>query len=400
MGQTKTSSLNLPRLAISSVLCLAIAASLGYQSFSAIVAHAQPEIAAEMNLRNGHALERAAYAQFRENIKEPADTQDAAQSSRALAIASFRNEALVPKSWAILALAADEGGDRNAVLEPALRLNRREMSLQTAALSKAIEDESLSGAATAIDAILRVRPQRSQELFPLLLQAMAQPGAAGEFLQILDLTAEWQERFLLIATGNAEARLTLAQMHERLEFDDVSFSRRLIGGLAAQGELAAAREIYQSVSALDDRASLDGGAAIWADTFPPFDWYLVSTPEMRAEPSSSFDSLDVFVRSGHGGDVARKTLDLDNLSASGRITVQSSRKLRDGNLLYTISCRTGGAANVTGDLEEGVNRIVVNRDLTDCENPSIALRARAFRGEPDLRLSLSDFSISSSGGRE
>ncbi|UAB78989.1 hypothetical protein INR77_04645 [Erythrobacter sp. SCSIO 43205] len=344
-------------------------------------------------------MERVAYAQLRENIQDPAETQGAAQSVRELALSSFRSEPLVPKSWAILALSADEGRERNAVLEPALKLNQREMSLQTAALSQAIEDESLSGAASAIDAILRVRPQRSQELFPLLLQAMAQPEAAGEFLQILDLTAPWQERFLLLAAGNAEARPTLALMHKRLGFDNVDFNRRLIGGLAGQGELTAAREIYQRVSAKEERVSTAGSAMSWTDTFPPFDWYLASSSDMRAEPSSSFNSVDVYVRSGHGGDVARKTLDRRDLSNSGRVSVRSSRSLRAGNLVLNLTCPGTQAPVLSQDLEEGLNQLAIEPQLIDCSDPTIVFRARAFRGEPDLRLTLSDFSIATSRSR-
>jgi hypothetical protein len=381
-----------------SVLGLGLAVMLGLQALSTVIEAKAPQLALAVNPFNGHAHEEFAQDRFRDGIADPADLAPAARSALDPARAAFRLEPLVPKALAILALTKSDTDQRRDILAAAMKLNRRDTTLQGVALSQAIEDLDYAGTISAIDRILRVKPQRSAELFPILIEALRRPASASEFVELLDFSSPWHDRFLMVAVENDEARLTLSTIRSDLRLNNEAFDRRLIAGLAAQGEIERARTLYEQASNGRSASRERFRTLSWDAAYPPFDWVLVSRPDLRAQASFDAEKLEIFARTGEGGTIATRLV--PGVASSFRIEteVESANSFSPGSLVVRVSCAAGNGMAFEQDLERGRNVIILGPELENCDPLRLDLRARSFTGQPTLRADVTRLRIDARGG--
>lgn len=382
-------SLDLRKLLIIGVPCLLLAVVLLLQALSGVVARRDPATALAMFPGNGLALEQQAFNTFAAAATDPEDLPTAARAAEVQARAALAATPLAPRAHAILALAASSPQQRSQILDAASALNRRDLALQGLVLEQHLARGDYAETLKTLDQMQRVNVRMRQTFFPLLVQALNEPGTEQLFVEMLDLSAPWHELFLRFALDDAGARLKLAAIRAELTINDPEFDRRLISRLAAQGELEVAQQMYRLVQG--DRQSSDE-TSIWAAEYPPFDWALSEEPDMRAQPSRNSETLEIFVRPGSGGVVAQRIMDFPPTAFAITTTLETG-PARPGAVRIEIHCAADGRELFAAPLANGANRIAVAALAGDCAQPRLAIHARSRQGEPSLRANLAPIKL-------
>ena len=366
---------------------LVAAVVLALQAASSVAERSAPAQATTLNPLNGMAAEQAAFRRFTElSDDDVTKLASSAQAVRADALSAYQSEPLTPKALAVLALATADAEARGKIFELATRLNRRDLALQLAALDHKIKAEDAIGSITTLDQLLRVHPEESARLFPPLQQALLDTRTQGTFAALLDGSAPWHERFAMTAVRNEDARLRLAAIREDIVVEDEDFDRQLIAGLAAQGELERARAMYGLVAQKETQGKRQANTLPWRGDFPPFDWGFVDRRDIRANPNSAGDDLEVFVRPGQGGVIAQRLLTRSELKDELAIRIESTRPIISGRMRASLYCGTAEEPVAQIDLSKGDNALEIPElDAETCAALRLELYARAYRGEPVLR---------------
>lgn len=374
---------NWPRLTLASAFALGLAFVLAGQALSSASTRSAPGLAVSAFPFNGLAQEQLAFETFTAGVSAPEDTFEVARSASETALQAVRSDPLTPKAHTILALAAGDPSSRKAIITAATRLNRRELSLQGLALQEHIASEDYAGTIETLDQILRVHPEYSREFFPVLAQALGQEETIPLFAEMLDNSSPWHARFLSFAVGQRDSLSNLALLRAQIEVDEESFDRRLIAGLAGNGDVAGAEALYQRVTGRD--AGLRGeGQLDWSSAYPPFDWRLVDEPGFRAQQSPDGSELELSVRPGKGGVIAARLLSAPQgpfeVSLDHRIA--PTEQMRDVRL--QLSCVGNTAPFFDERFSRGEGGFEVPSPPQNCEYMIIAINARAWSGRSAL----------------
>ena len=107
---------------------------------------------------------------------------------------------------------------------------------------------------------------------------------------------------------------------------------------------------------------------------------------MRAQVSLDGDILEIFARTGNGGVAAQRVWRFENRPIALVIEVSSDKELMPGNLALTVGCRSLKDVVVDRDLIQGENVVQITSFPPTCEQATLALEARAFTGQPNLRV--------------
>ena len=378
------------RTVIALALGLPLALLAGLQALSSVLTYAAPDLAVTIFPLNGLAREHVAFARFRESAGEGVgkELSAAARAARDDARAAMATDPLVPKAHVVMALASEPGEGRARILDLASRFNRRDLALQGLVIEQGLEAGDFPRTIETLDQILRVHPEYRERFFPILLDALAQPEGMPVFAEMLDGSATWQERFLSYAVRRKAARPALAQLRGDIDFMDDEFDAILISGLASQGEVALARELYSRFAASESEAVDEGTQLSWASDYPPFEWDLSDRRYVRAQPSLDGERLEIFVQSGHGGLVARRIVDARRAPFTILTSYAGSRPVREDSVRLELTCLGQSAKAGESTIEPGRNRMSINALPPDCSQLVIDIRARALRGEPALRFEL------------
>lgn len=397
------------RLTLVALPCGLLAIALFAQALTGILAKPSPALASSIFPGNGMALEEEAYAQFAASATDPEDLTPPARDAQDDARAALAAGPLAPRAYTIMALAADNPQRRDQILSLASTLNRRDLALQALVLEQHLAAGNYRAMLVTLDQMQRVDVRMRQTFFPLMVDALKQPGAEQEFIEILDLSAPWHELFLLFALDDAEARTALASMRSDLLIENPEFDRRLIGRLAAQGELELAAQVYDRLKPADAGQSASNIAAVtgsgqisWAADYPPFDWTLIDESNLRSQPSRDANSLEIFVRSGFGGTVAQRIVAAppQNSQSGSRqgfviaTALNAETVRRPGAVQIVVTCAANGASVIAAPLENGANRVTIDTLPAGCGPIRLAVNARSRRGEPTLRAELEALTIS------
>lgn len=368
---------------------LILAVLLALQALSGAATRSNPEAAAALNRLNGHAREALAARKFGEAASAADRIQAAALSSRDTAIAAFRSDPLAPKALMIAALSAPDEASKSRILEAANRLNRRDLSLQGAVMEHRLAQNDYEAVVATLDQILRVHPEYSSQFFPVLQDALLAPGSKPAFEALLDGSSPWHDLFLVSAVRSADARAALAAIRPKITASDPRFDRRLIAGLARQGEFALAQSVYDFLNADDEGQGRDLGETLdWKGQYPPFDWEFVSERDIRAQESLDGATLELFVRPGQGGVVARRYIAALDSGLALATSLDASRTLLAGRVRLSIFCASGAHPFVSFDLSRGENTLTIPPTPQDCLSWRLEIYARTFREEPTLRADL------------
>ena len=368
------------RLGVSITLGLVLAAALGAQSAGIALTKKAPDTAIAAFPLNGLAYENIASAVFLATTEATGSPEEGAKAARPWALEAYRLEPLVPKAHAILALAEDDPEKRRQILDAALALNRREPRLQAVVLQQQVADADYPAAIASLDRILRVKPSQYNELFPVLINVFAQEGAIDEFAKILDGSSEWHGRFFRFAARQPAALRNLAELRGQMSFDDEVTDQTLLRSLVGEGDVATAYSLYQRLADAD----ATGAAGEWSNDYPPFDWSLTDEAGLRAQPSLGGKELEISVKPGKGGVVARRIMKAPERPSSIIVkhSIDSQQALQDIDVV--VKCAGQSSAILEANLVRQGNGYRINNLPSDCAFIEIAIAARAWSGRSAL----------------
>ncbi len=382
----------LPRLIAISIASLTLAAALGAQAISSVSTRKQPAVAVAAFPANGLGREALAFQNFSVAVAQETEPAAAAKANANEALQAIKTDPLAPKAYAILAVAQDDEGLRGEILDAAAQLNRRDLNLQSLVLKKHLDAQDYAKTIDTLDQILRVHPTYSPEFFPVLAEALADEETVPLFAEILDGSSDWHLRFLKFATRQRNARVNLALLRPQISSADLDFDKRLVVGLAAQGEIAAASSVYELATGNGQQA-MQSGPLDWSGEFPPFEWQFVDEAGFRAQPSRDGEELELFVRPGKGGLIAGRLLQAPDGPFAIWIDhdIKPAHQREDASLVLT--CTNGTAPVLTQTLERPTGTFQVQALPQDCDYMVLAINARAWTGRSALRGSIKQISV-------
>ena len=381
------------RLVAMAILGVSLAIALAAQSAGIALTRKAPETALSLFPLNGLAQEELASSAFLSVAEGLVPAEVGMPMAGQWALEAYRKEPLTPEAHAILALAEEDASARSEIVSLASQLDRRDPRLQAVVLQEQVAQQDYAGAIATLDRILRVRPSRSAELFPSLIPLFAREGAVDEFARILDGTSPWHEVFFRHAVREPAALSNLLELRKRVSFDNQQLDQTLLKNLVAEGELNAAYGFYKQLREGDqsrDRA----GVLDWDHTFAPFEWAFSDRAGLRAQPSFSAEKLEISVKPGEGGVVARRLIKTPESSFVLEIEhdIESSQALQD----IDIGLRCGGADNslvLDQNLASQGNGFEIANLPDSCSFIEILIEARAWSGRSALNAEIDSVRI-------
>lgn len=371
---------------------LMLAGALAAQSTGIALSRKAPDLALTMFPLNGLAREKLASLIFLSSAAESGKPELGAQEAASQALASYRNEPLTPEAHAILAFANGDAGTRSEMVGLASNLNRREPRLQALVLQEEVAARDYAGAIETLDRILRVRPSRSDELFPTLLSVFVQEGAVQEFARILDGTSPWHEAFFGYAVDQPAALPNLVELRSRVSFNDQELDQKLLRKLAEQGDLKSAFLLYDRIAEPGEAHS--GNRVLdWSNTYTPIEWSLVDRGALRAQPNLAGDKLEIDARPGNGGVVARRFIK----APKAPFKVAVKHKIAPGqgseDIDIGLRCAEEGAPVFNVNLQEMGDGHEVASLPSTCAFIELTIAARAWSGRSALRAEIDSIRI-------
>jgi|TARA_R100000501_G_C2629090_1_gene123582 hypothetical protein len=368
------------RLGVSITLGLVLAVALGAQSAGIALTKKAPDTAIAAFPLNGLAYENIASAIFLATTEATGSPEEGAKAARPWALEAYRIEPLLPKAHAILALAEDDPKKRKQILDAALALNRREPRLQAVVLQQQVGDADYPAAIASLDRILRVKPSQYNELFPVLINVFAQEGAIDEFAKILDGSSEWHGRFFRFAASQPSALRNLAELRDQMSFDDEVTDQTLLRNLVREGDIVTAYSLYQKITG----TGASNAVGAWSNDYPPFDWSLTDLAGLRAQPSLSGKELEISVKPGKGGVVARRFVRAPERPFSIVVehSIDSQQALQDIDVL--VKCAGQTSAILEANLARQGNGYRIDNRPSGCAFIEITIAARAWSGRSAL----------------
>lgn len=378
------------------VIGLVLASLAALQSASSVLTRPQPAMAVRLLPINGPAWEQLANQQFVAGVASQDDILPSAKHAAPTAMRAFKYEPLTSKAHAIVAIAQGNQGDgagRRALLDAAIRLDRRDLLLQGQNLEDRIARKDYAGALDAMDIILRVHSAQHATFFKILTQVLTQDAALPEMARILEGDARWHQAFIGYASRDRAALPNLSKLRLQRQQTNPEIDRNLISGLSAMGEMEQAYRIY-NVATGTGAQSAAGGSIDWSSKFPPFDWQLEDQPGFRAQPSRSGKQLEIFVRSGKGGLIAQRTLPVPagNISLILTHNVVPANQVK--NVRITVGCTGSDAPFFDQALSPGKNHFRLGKVGARCQFINLVIHARAWSGRPNLEGTIDPLQIS------
>lgn len=382
-----------PLRAISTaILCMVLAVGVGSLSAGIALTKKAPETASILFPPNGLAKEVLASRVFTSSVAATSQPKEAAASVKPWAEEAYRNEPLTPKAHTLLARAQDDSTASSEIVRLASQMDRRETMLQAMVLQESVEASNYVGVIETLDRILRVRPSRSNELFEVLLPVFVQEETVEEFAKILDGTSPWHSKFISFALNNPASLLNLYRLRSIRPFDDEAQDKKLIEMLARAGELQLASQLYQQLLAKDARTFGDDRLS-WSTTYPPFDWSFADQADLRAQPSLDSTGLEIYIRPGQGGILARRILKVPSapfsLSLEHRIGPQGAHD----DMRLVLKCADSNLQIAEERFGVSEASIAVKKLPSECEFIEIDIIGRAWTGQSAVRGEISPLEL-------
>ncbi|MAF05947.1 MAG: hypothetical protein CME86_26515 [Herbaspirillum sp.] len=375
---------NVLRQFVIAVVGLGLAVLLAGHTASLALTKKAPETSAMLFPFNGLAHEYIASALLTASAADNGMDESGVKEAEDWARLAYREEPLTPKAHAVLLLGLKDKTEKSRALAIASGLNRREPRLQAVVLQDQVAEQDYPGAIATLDRILRVRPSRGEELFPALLPVFVQEGALEEFAKVLDGSSPWHDAFFRYAVKQPAALPNLLELRKQIVLSDLEMDRTLLLNLVSEGEIDLAYSFYEHLRPGVEPGS-KSAALEWASTYSPFDWQFTNERGLRAQASWSFDKLEVGVRPGSGGVVARRILKAPDTSFVVRVEHDETSEdvLRDIDI--GLRCHgSSGAPILDAKLADGTGGYEVSKLPASCAYIEITLAARAWSGRQAL----------------
>ncbi|WP_128891519.1 hypothetical protein [Erythrobacter sp. HKB08] len=374
-----------PARAIVAVLAgLLIAALLALQSISSVTTRRAPDLAVSLMPLNGLAKEQLAARQFTGGVTKADEVVPSAKAATPSASGAFAGEALTPKAIAILALASADPAQRDRILAAATSLNRRDLLLQGLVLEEQVKARDYAGSLATLDRLMRVHPEQKPALFPLLQRALSEDDAIPAFAEILDGSSDWHDDFLEFAVRDPASLAGLASLRESGDVGSEEFERRLIQGLADNGQVDRAYSLFQLASG-KSAARGTAGPIDWQADYAPFDWRFADEGGFRAQQGRFEEQAEIYVRGGKGGLIADRLI----RAPAGRFAIRATHRIQPVDQVRDVRLQLRCAGSETPFFDErfgrGENLFEVGSAPAGCEFMSVGIQARAWSGRSALR---------------
>lgn len=405
------------RQVLSATLGVSLAIASGAHALSSALTRNSPELAIALWPSNGLARERLAYRSFVEGVRkrlsglgsddDPRRSAGAdldnqltvggsemgrfATASSAAAFRALRDEPLLPKAHAIVALSQNNPALQEQIVSLASRLNRRDLALQGLVLQSRVEIGDYPGTMETLDQILRVHPQRQAEFFPVLTNALKQPITIANFRELLAKPLPWRDAFLMHAANDPIAARNLAVIRENIEPDNSDFDKSLIANLTRNGDVEAAARIYLKV--LKQGSSVSGFS--WTSDYPPFDWNFANEPGLRGQLSKDGRDLEFAVDPGNGGVLASRLMRLPQKAFTLTIHHELADDASANDLKLTLGCFGEGDAFFEESFARTEGRFDINQ-RPGCDYVLLSVSGRAWTGSAPLNGRLIDVVVTGS----
>lgn len=406
-----------PRLVIAGLFAVSVAVLSAAQALSSASQRTAPELSLAAFPFNGLAKERAAYNAFATSVRAAAGVSgdtltDAAIDDRASALGlgaptadlrtfasaagmtareAIASEPLLPRAFAILAIAEQDPLRKKSIVERASQYSRRDPILQVLVLEQKGASGDYVGAVDTIDQILRVRPERQKELFPVLAKALEEKAAVPGFARLLARPLPWRESFLSFAVNQPGALEHLATIRQRMGTANKEFDQKLVAQLAASGRMSTAERVYRQISTAN---APDANSTVidWRSDYPPFDWKLANEPGFRAQIGDRSDELEIKVAPGNGGVIASRLLRNPErpFTLSLAHPVEPPEQVKD--MILALACAGQATAFFERPFTEDASNFAVG-DIPPCPYFSVSILARSWTGTQALTGSLSSLRI-------
>lgn len=380
------------RLISTVILALSLAVALGSLSAGIALTKKAPETALSLFPSNGLAQEAQAATVFKSAVADSIGPNDAATLAKGRAFAAYRDEPLTPEAHAMLARVQDDQAASSSLIQLASQMDRREVMLQVLVLQESVEASNYAGVVQSLDRILRVRPSRSSEMFKVLLPVFVQEGTVEEFAKILNGSSAWHNRFINFALSHPPSLINLYRLRSIRPFENERDDKRLIEMLAKAGELQLAQRLYHELAA-KEKQPVGITRLSWSAVYPPFDWSFADEADLRAQPALNSAELEVYVRPGQGGIVAKRIQLMPSVPFSLSLRHRILPRGAHEDMQLVLQCAESNIPLAEERFAEGDASITVESLPTECEFLEIQILGRAWTGKSALRGGISPIEL-------
>jgi hypothetical protein len=337
----------------------------------------------------GHLIEKRAADLFRENIAQDKASAELAKSISQYARNAFASAPLSPSALTILGRENQDEIRRKELFGYIFNINRRDKMLLTSALEVSARQGDIDGIITAIDRLIRVSPQSAETLFVALVPTLHDAQSLAVFEKFFAEPKNWSSTFLEMAAKDPEAVRNAALLRMKMDGSATDFNdadRAILRGLARTGDASSMMQFYNNIAEeYGGETTLNPGYGMidWRAELPPIEWSIKEDQDVRASLPRADGGLEYYVRSGHGGLLASRTV-----SAPSEFRLRAVQSLPPNNkspLRVTLKCAGGGGVGTTVALNEAVTVSAPISLGSSCNALTIEITARVRLREPTAR---------------
>ena len=248
---------------------------------------------------NGFRIADAALASIRTRGEGAESSIEVSDQAVADAYRAIAKEPLATD--ALFLLSGQTQSEQTSLLEAARRLDKRNRLTGLALLQARAKENDLSKVLPLVDQLSRVDPELAPQFVSILSQALNDPRSVEILRQALREQPVWADAFWRrVPTDPASLSRFLLLRKEISPIVDPQADRNLLTALLKEQRFQDAFAIYADAKAAGDRTG---------ERYPPFDWQLTQTRDVRARESDD-GAMEIFVYRGTSGEIARKLVEI------------------------------------------------------------------------------------------
>ncbi len=239
---------------------------------------------------------------------------------------AYSKEPLATDALFIAALDSDEA--RSAILAAARANDKRNRLVGLSLLELAATSNDTETVLLLVDELTRVQPELAGQFVSVLIASLDDDQSLPLLEQALAANPEWAATFWRRVPKDRVALSRFVQLRERiLPPADVEAEQRLVHALVQSERFAYAFDVYsEATRQSEDQAS-----------FPPLDWQLSQSRDLRARQTSA-DSFELYIQRDTSGKIAEKLIRLK----AGVLVLSGQLEGRQGHAKLEVKLRCAG----------------------------------------------------------
>lgn len=368
--------------ALAAIAALVIAGVSGLHALSSVLARNNPQLAVQLS-----PFPVKAYERLTTNSLALDEGQTAIDPTASLQPArhAFAAGGLSTEAAAILAFAQEDPERRARSLEAVNALSLRGRLLNFTIAQAAAERGDTQTALDALDRLLTLYANVRTELIPLLTGYLNSEDALPAFQRVLENDPEWADYFFNIGARNPDTLQNLGRL--RLSMVDTlsirpDTDRGLVRRLVQAGNWEEAFALYGLLNNNDGAGASPTSALGWDDTFPPFDWALADDRDFHARPDADFESVDIRIDAGRGGQLARRLA--PKPESAGSLLIEHSLSPASSLQDMAVYVRCPETGEMLGESPMTASPMRLQLVENSCSWAEITINGRAFTGRPNI----------------